>query len=263
MTIKVHSTMVIDTHTHLDLEEFDDTDEVIIRARSAGVNRFILPGTTAANLRKAVKIAEIPGIWYLVGIHPEDADGYKEHFDYLTKMAEHPKCAGIGEIGLDYYHSDIPKSVQKDCFEKFLKIASDLFLPVVIHTRNAAADTLEILSNYKDSLTIIFHCFTGDKKIFEFGVKNGSYFSIGGIVTYPKAGNLQNMVSEIPINRLIFETDAPYLAPVPYRGRRNEPAFIVETIRYVSKLLDIDYSCLVEISTNNAFNAFKISVVCK
>ncbi len=251
--------MVIDTHTHLDLDEFDDPYEAINRARQAGVNYFILPGTTLPNLKKAIKIAETDGIWYLVGIHPEDADNYEKDLGYLADKAREAKCAGIGEIGLDYYHSDVPKHIQKACFRQFLEIAKELSLPIVIHTREATKDTLEILSRFTNSLTIIFHCFTGDEKILEFGNKHGNYFSIGGIITYPKAKILQEAVKKIPLSKLLFETDAPFLAPIPYRGRRNEPAFIVETIKYTSRLLNIDYEQLIRISTDNAFRAFNIT----
>lgn len=251
--------MIIDTHTHLDLGEFDDPYEAINRAKHAGVNYFILPGTTLSNLKKAIKIAETDGIWYLVGVHPEDAYNYEKDLGYFTEKAREAKCAGIGEVGLDYYHSDVPKHIQKACFERFLKIATELSLPVVIHTRDATDDTLEILSRYTDSLKIIFHCFTGDEKILEFGIKYGTYFSIGGIITYPKAEKLQKAAKSIPLSKLLFETDAPYLAPIPYRGRRNEPAFIVETIKYTSRLLNIDYEQLVRISTDNAFRAFNIT----
>ncbi len=250
--------MIIDTHTHLDME-CNEPYEVMDRACEAGVGFFIIPGTNEANLKIALKIADNrDNVKFLVGIHPENADDYEDKIKVLYNAVGHPKCVGIGEVGLDYYHSDVPKAVQQRCFIKFIDLAHRVNLPVVIHTRNASDDTTQILSDYAEGLTTILHCFTGDKDILRFGIENRAYFSIGGIVTYPNAMHLQSMIEEIPEDRLIFETDSPYLPPTPFRGRRNEPAFMIETIRYVARLTKMDYNRLIKISTKNALRAFNI-----
>ncbi len=250
--------MIIDTHTHLDMQ-YRDPYEVMERAHASGVGFFIIPGTNEKNLKIAVKIAENrDNVKFLVGIHPEDADDYENKIQSLCSVTGHPKCIGIGEVGLDYDHSDVPKIIQKNCFIKFIELACRCNFPIVIHTRNAAEDTIGILSDYAKQLTIILHCFTGDNDILKFGIENRAYFSIGGIATYPKAVNLQSLIGKIPEDRLIFETDSPYLPPIPFRGKRNEPAFIVETIRYVSRLTKISCNQLVKLSTKNALRAFKI-----
>jgi TatD DNase family protein len=255
---------LIDSHCHLDDEQFDaDRDAVVERALAAGVAHLLVIGTGEGppDLEAGLRMAERYGnVMASVGIHPQHAG--KASADDLRRLQELVQCrrvAAVGEIGLDYYWDAAPREVQKRLFIEQLELARARGMAVILHTREAWDDTLVILAEHwwDSGLPAIFHCFTGDaglaRRLAQLG---NSYFGIGGIVTFPKATDLQAAVREIPGDRLLLETDAPYLAPVPHRGKRNEPAFLRHTAERVAELRGARLEDLAALTTANFERAF-------
>lgn len=225
---------MIDTHAHL-----DGCDEpaafLVERARAVGVSRIVTIGTGIASCRDAIAIASTEhGVVAALGIDPHQADGPDAgRIPELVEMLEHPAAVAVGEIGLDYYHDRAPRDVQRSLFERQLEIASELDLPVVIHTRDATADTAAALAPFAG--TVILHCFSAPD-LLETAVDRGYYVSFAGNVTYPKASALKDAAVVVPADRILAETDSPYLAPQPLRGRRNEPANVRHTLAVLADL---------------------------
>lgn len=231
--------MLADSHCHLDDPQFDaDRDAVIERARAAGVERLLAVGTGSGppDLEAGIRIAERwPHIWATVGVHPHDAGkAVPETFERVRELLGRPKVVAAGEIGLDYHYDFSPREVQRKVFARQVEIARAAGKPIVIHTREAWADTLSVLGPGPHQG--IFHCFSGGPEEAEQALELGFYISFSGVVTFPKAVRVQQAVRIVPANRLLIETDAPYLAPAPRRGKRNEPAFVIETARKVAEL---------------------------
>ncbi len=226
---------LVDSHCHLDDGQFDDDrDAVIERALAAGVERMLAVGTGNGppDLEAGVRLAERHTFMYAsVGVHPHDAAKAVEGtFDRLSSLLRHPKVVAAGEIGLDYHYDFSPREVQRDVFVRQLRIAATAGKPVIIHTREAWEDTLRVLrDNWRGPG--IMHCFTGTPEQAGQALELGFHISFGGVLTFPKADDVRAAARIVPEDRLLLETDAPYLAPVPKRGKRNEPAFIVETAR--------------------------------
>jgi TatD DNase family protein len=226
---------LVDSHVHLDDSKFDeDREQTIERARAAGVECMMAIGTGSGppDLEAGIRLAErYAGIYATVGIHPHDASkAGPETFARLGELAAHPRVLAIGEIGLDYHYDFSPRDVQRTVFERQLEIAAAARKPIVIHTREAWDDTLDTLRGRWNSGGIM-HCFTGDAAQARQALDLGFHLSFGGVVTFPKAEAVREAARLTPGDRLLVETDCPYLAPVPHRGKRNEPAFLVETMR--------------------------------
>ena len=225
---------LVDSHCHLDDEKFAaDLDVVIDRARAAGVERMLAIGTGGPpDLEVAIRLADAhDGFYATVGVHPHDAaKAAADTIDRLRTLAAHPKVLAIGEIGLDYHYDFSPREVQIEVFRAQLRLAAETGKPVVIHTREAWEDTLRILDENPPA-ALIMHCFTGGPDEARQCLDRGFYLSFGGVLTFPKAENVREAARITPDDRLLVETDAPYLAPVPHRGKRNEPAFVVDTVR--------------------------------
>lgn len=235
--------MLVDSHCHLDSKEFDaDRDAVIARAQEAGVTRMVAVGTGEGPpyLEAGIRLAESHPFFYATaGIHPHDAaKAGREDLSRLRHLANHPKVIAIGEIGLDYHYDFAPRETQRELFAAQLELAIEARLPVVIHTREAWDDTFELLERHwtPAGRPGIMHCFTGTPEQARRSLDLGFYLSFGGIVTFPKSAGIQQAAREAPEDRILIETDAPYLAPVPRRGKRNEPAFLVHT---AAKLADL------------------------
>lgn len=235
--------MFVDSHAHIDDSDFDaDREAVLERARAAGL-RYLLAiggGTRAEDLAAAVPIAErYDWIYASVGLHPHEARHFQDsHLEELRTLLGHPKVLAVGEIGLDYYYDHSPREVQKQVLIQQLELAREVNLPVIIHCRDAWSDLREIVGSHGHSATLggILHCFTGSREdAFEF-LDVGFLISFAGNVTFKKAENLRAVAREIPLDRLLTETDSPYLAPVPYRGKRNEPAYVREVTRELAAL---------------------------
>jgi TatD DNase family protein len=235
--------MLADSHCHLDHEQFDaDRDAVIVRALEAGVECMVAIGTGDGppDLENGIRLADrYPAIYATVGVHPHDASKADlETFRRLAELLRHPKVVALGEIGLDYHYDFSPREVQRDVFVEQMRVASDAAKPIVIHTREAWEDTLGLIEQYwrPRALPGIMHCFSGGPAEAARCVELGFYLSFGGIVTFPKALEVQEAARSAPAGRILVETDAPYLAPVPRRGKRNEPAYVVETARKLGAL---------------------------
>jgi TatD DNase family protein len=246
---------LIDSHCHLDDKQFDpDRAEVIARAREAGVERMMAIGTGDGppDLEAAVRLArQHDFIYATVGVHPHDAaKATPETFAALGALARESKVLAIGEIGLDYHYDFSPRVVQHEVFVEQLKLAATAGKPVVIHTREAWEDTLALLREHASGAGII-HCFSGGPEEARQALDLGFYLSFGGVVTFPKAEALRDAARIAPEDRLLVETDAPYLAPVPKRGKRNEPAFMVETARRLGEVRGVAPERIAEITTAN------------
>ena len=235
--------MLVDSHCHLDSEQFDaDREAVIERALAAGVDRMVAIGTGGGppDLEAGVRLADrYPAFYATVGVHPHDAGkAGPETYARLAGLLRHPKVVALGEIGLDYHYDHSPREVQRAVFVEQMNIARDAAKPIVIHTREAWEDTLALLEKHwaPAGLAGVMHCFSGGPKEAERCLALGFYLSFGGILTFPKAVELQEAARRAPGDRILVETDAPYLAPVPKRGKRNEPAFVVETARKLAAL---------------------------
>jgi TatD DNase family protein len=236
--------MFIDSHAHLEGKEFDaDREAVIQRALDAGVETIVCVGDgelAADSHAAAFRLAEqYPFIYTTVGVHPHEARLLDdEMYAKLQNLAQHPKVIAWGEIGLDYHYDNSPREVQRDAFRKQLRMARERRFPISIHTREAEADTLAILDEeWNDAgLGGVIHCFTGTRAFAEAVVEHNFLISFSGVVTFKKAEDLRETARALPIDKILIETDSPFLAPVPYRGRRNEPAYVVETARSIAEL---------------------------
>jgi TatD DNase family protein len=244
---------VIDTHCHLDACE-PPVAELVGRARAAGVERMATVGTDGASIRHALTAAQDHDeIVAIVGRHPHETTGFGElALEEIERAAAHPRARAIGETGLDYYRDHAPRGDQRRAFEAQLELAARAGLPVVIHTRAAEDDTFALLREHSGSLpAVILHCFSAPDRLKE-SVERGYLCSFAGNVTYPKASDLQAAARELPSELLLVETDSPYLAPQPVRGKPNEPANVAHTARFVAELRGIEYEELERIVEANA-----------
>jgi len=246
---------LIDSHCHLDDAKFDeDREQAIQRALDAGVERLLAIGTGdgPADLETAIRLADrYPFIYATVGVHPHDAaKATAETWKQLSALAAHPKVLAIGEIGLDYHYDFSPRPVQADAFATQLAIAREAGKPIVIHTREAWEDTLQRLrQDWRGGG--IMHCFTGDAAQAREALGLGFHLSFGGVLTFPKAEAVREAARQAPEDRILVETDCPYLAPVPHRGRRNEPAFMLETVRRLAELRGVTPEHIAGLTTRN------------
>ena len=250
--------ILVDSHTHLDDKRFtDDRDAVVQRALEAGVTRMLSIGTGEGppDLEAAIRIAEqYEPVYASVGIHPEHAPiATPEHFDRLSVLLRHPKVLLLGEIGLDYYWKPYDAGQQAEVFVQQMQIAAAAGKPISIHTRDAWGDTIALLRAHwaPNGLPCIMHCFTGNVEQARQALDLGFYLSFSGVVTYPKAADVHESAKFVPEDRLLVETDAPYLAPVPFRGKRNEPSYVAHTVHRVAELRGEDPEALAEITVRN------------
>lgn len=253
--------VLIDTHCHLDMEAYDDDrSEVVKRAEDAGIKYLINAGSDRkGNIRGLELSGEYPNVYSSVGIHPHDAKTLDESLlKELKKWAKEPKVVAVGEIGLDYHYLHSPKGVQIEAFKQQVALARGLGLPVIIHSREAKNDTLRVLREEAAETPGVLHCFSGDIDMAKKAMELGFCISIAGPVTFKNAVELREVVKFIPDEFLLIETDAPYLSPVPLRGKRNEPAFLKHTAEVVADIRGISTSDLARITTHNAMKLFKI-----
>ena len=255
--------MIIDTHCHLDDERYtEDIAEVIERAKTQGVECFIIPGADPKTLQRAVELSETyDEIYFAVGVHPYDARNYNKEF--LETFINHPKCVAIGECGLDYFRLpeseeeiEAEKKLQKEVFIDQILWAKDLKLPLIVHVRESSADCLEILTQYAGVEGGVLHCFNADESLLKLADKN-FYYGIGGVLTFKNAKKLINVYPKIPKDKLIIETDAPYLTPHPHRGKRNEPAYCDLVASKMVELSTIEKTDLIEMTTQNSKRLFR------
>jgi TatD DNase family protein len=261
--------MLIDSHAHLDTPAFDaDRAEVIARAQAAGVELFLeIAGSDVAkgSLATGIALAEQHDFIYAaVGLHPHEASIYDEALEQqFLQLCQHPKVIGWGEIGLDYYYDHSPRDVQQRVFRRQLELALQARKPVIIHTRDAEDDTIQILQatwceRGGKELGGIIHCFTGTQKLADAALAMGFHISFSGVVTFKNAHELRAVAESVPLAQLLVETDCPYLAPVPYRGKRNEPAFVKETAMFLANLRGISFEEMAELTSENFKRLFRL-----
>ena len=241
--------MIIDSHCHLDMSDYgEEIENVIDRAKDAGVGLILTVATTPKEYDKALEIAKKHAFIYAAfGIHPEVAgSGYQITVDELVEKLKAPKIIAVGETGLDYFYGADTKEAQKKLLRTHCEAARQTNLPIIIHTRDADDDLIEIIDDEqkKGAFKGVIHCFSSGDKLAQKALEWGFYISFSGILTFKKATELQEMAKKIPLNRLLVETDAPFLAPVPYRGKRNEPAYVVETFKKLSELKEVEEGAL-------------------
>ncbi len=258
--------MLVDSHAHLDSPELSEAVGTLIDdARGAGVTHILTIGCVTEGLEeiaRGIRLAEqYAGILVALGVHPHDARGYSAPIGReIARAMRHPKVIGWGEIGLDYYYQNSPKESQIQCFRSQLELALRAEKPVIIHSREAAEQTCSILEEYAaQGLKGIMHCFTYDQHTANRCLNFGFYLSFGGIVTFPKAQELQAIASQTPSDRYLVETDSPYLAPVPFRGKTNQPAHVVKVAEKLAELRNVDLETIARESTRNFKSLFGLS----
>jgi len=260
--------MFIDSHAHIDFYSYDDDrKEMIQRAQDAGIDIIVAIGNGDVDKNsheKAQALAdEYPFVYTTVGLHPHDAllfdDALAKH---LIELSYHPKVIGWGELGLDYYYDHSPQEVQKAAFIKQLALARERKLPIIIHTRDAEEDTKEILKEHwlDTGLAGIFHCFTGSYELAKAAVDMGFLISFSGVITFKKSKELRETAARLPLDRLLIETDCPYLAPEPFRGKRNEPAWVIETAKKLAEIHNTTIEKVAEITSNNFHKFFNLNI---
>lgn len=254
--------MLVDSHCHLDFPDFaDDLDGIVARAREAGVGCMV---TICTHLSKFAQVAAVADrfadVLCTVGVHPHNA---VDEFELATEAtlleaARHPRVVGIGETGLDFFYDHSPRDVQEESFRRHIRVSMETGLPIIIHTRDADEEIMRIVRDETGGagLTGLLHCFSSGRQVAEEALDYGLYLSLSGIVTFKKADDLRDIVRDSPLDRLLVETDAPYLAPIPHRGKRNEPAFVAKTAEMVAKVKDISPQAMAEASTANFFRLF-------
>jgi TatD DNase family protein len=249
--------MLVDSHCHLDFAPEAERAEIIARARRAGVRTLLTISTKLEEFPLVRSIAESdPDIWCSVGVHPHEAAAEAGTTTAaLVGLTRHPKVVGIGETGLDFYYEHSPKEQQAAIFRAHLSAAKESGLPIIVHTRDADPETIAILEAVRAPAGVI-HCFSTGRELAEAALKLGFYISLSGIVTFKNAQALRDIVQDLPLDRILVETDAPYLAPVPLRGKTNEPAFITHTAALVAQIKGLTAEELARVTTENFFRLF-------
>jgi TatD DNase family protein len=254
--------MLVDSHCHLDFPDFAaERDDVVSRARNAGVGTMLSISTKLSTFDGVRQVAEsYPEVYCTVGVHPHEADREEGADDAsrLAALTAHPRVVGLGETGLDYYYAHSSRANQRAAFAAHISAARENGLPIVVHTRDAEADTMEILRGHagKGGLAGLLHCFTGTRRLADFALEIGFYVSFSGIITFKNADDLRETAKSVPLDRLLVETDAPYLAPIPMRGKRNEPAFVAHTAAFLAELRGLAAEDLAGATTDNFFRLF-------
>ncbi|HUW80559.1 MAG TPA: TatD family hydrolase [Acidocella sp.] len=250
--------MLVDSHCHLDyFSAPGEQAQVIARARAAGVEQMVTIGVTLSQSRQAIEIAENnEHVWACVGIHPNHAgeEGPVPEAATIAALAAHPKVIGIGESGLDYFYDKASRDVQERNFRAHIRAAQISGLPLAIHARDADEDIARILAEERaggGDFNFLLHCFSSGRKLAEAAVEMGGYISFSGILTFPKSLELREIAADIPLDRLLVETDSPYLAPVPFRGKRNEPAYTVHTAKVLGEIKGLAPEAVAALTTHN------------
>lgn len=254
--------MLIDSHCHLDYFTEAEIADVVARAQEAGVTRMV---TIGVRMRQAAKVKELTElfdcVWGTVGVHPHNAgEGPLPSVDEIIAAADHPRIIGLGESGLDFFYDKAPREAQSDNFRRHIRAAQISGLPLAIHARQADADIFAILREERDAgggFDFLLHCFSSGRELAEKSVEMGGYVSFSGILTFPNSGALREIARDLPADRLLVETDAPYLAPVPLRGKRCEPAHVAHTAKVLAAARGMDSAALAALTTANFFRLFR------
>jgi TatD DNase family protein len=259
---------IIDSHAHLDMPEFDsDREQVIARANDAGVNKIVTIGIDLkSSLESIILAARYPSVWAAVGVHPQESKGVqKEDIDRLVEMAGHLKVVAIGELGLDFHHEHSPRETQFSVLQWELEVAKRTGLPVIIHCRQAQAEMLPVLKSWSDSYKLpadkprgVVHCFSGDIQTAEKYLEMGFYISLGAYIGYPSSKKFRETIISLPPDRLMLETDSPFLPPQKFRGQRNEPSYTVITLGVLAEIKQVSIEEVARQTTLNTMKVFNL-----
>ena len=251
---------MIDSHCHLDHPPLlDNLNDILNRSKEVGIKKLLTICTTLESFKNIENILTIDDMIYgTFGIHPHETENNDvSKITIIESIKKNPKLIGVGETGLDFYYNHSKKNKQIESFKKHIEAAIEINLPIIVHSRNAEEETFNILNEYKKQKPkILMHCFTGTYKFYKQMEELDSYFSASGIITFNSSNELQNTFSKIPSNKLLVETDSPFLAPVPMRGKKNEPSFIKYTLKKLADIKNIDVSEMVSLTTKNFDNLF-------
>jgi TatD DNase family protein len=255
--------MLIDSHCHLDYYVAAEIEDVVNRAREAGIGRMVTIGTRVRQAAQVKALAErFPDVWGTVGVHPHNAgeeDGMPT-VEEIAALADHPKIIGIGEAGLDYFYDKAPREAQQEGFRRHIRAARATGLPLAIHARQADDDILAILREEREAggpYDFLLHCFSSGADLARQAVAMGGYVSFSGILTFPKSPEIRAVAAELPADRILVETDSPYLAPVPVRGKRCEPAYVTHTAKVLAETRGVSQAEIEAITTENFFRLFR------
>lgn len=254
--------MLVDSHCHLDYYVEAEIEQVIARAREAGVGRMVTIGVRMSQAAKVKELTErFPDVWGTVGIHPHNAaEGPLPTPEEIAAEADHPRIIGIGESGLDYFYDKAPRDVQAENFRRHIRAARLAGLPLAIHARQADEDILAILREEREQggwFDFLLHCFSSGRELAEKSVEMGGYVSFSGILTFPKSRDIRDVARDLPADRLLVETDAPYLAPVPFRGKRCEPGMVPHTAKVLAEVRGMEMAALEDLTIANFHRLFK------
>ena len=249
-----------DTHSQINTILELNTDEILENAKRNGIEKVIVPAACKSDFDNIMKLIDkYENVYGMLGIHPSEAKDWDDSIiDKIREYSKNKKIVGIGEIGLDYYWDKSFNELQKEIFIKQIKLANSLNLPIDIHDREAHKDTFDIVKKYNKNSTIIMHCFSGSVEFAKECIKEGWYLGIGGVVTFKNAIKMKDVVKNVPIEKIILETDAPYLTPVPYRGKENQPAYVKFVAEEIAKIKNITINDVKNITTQNAERIFNI-----
>lgn len=251
---------MIDTHTHINCIDDFSIDEILKNASDNGVEKLIVPSAYASDIDIVAELAsKYENVYGLLGVHPSEVKDWTDDLiDKIKECAKSPKIVGIGEIGLDYYWDKSFNDLQKEVFIKQIKLANELNFPISVHDRDAHKDSFDILTEFNKNSIVIMHCFSGSVEFMHECVKQGWYIAIGGVVTFKNAIKMKEVAKEVPLDKLLIETDAPYLTPVPYRGKTNQPAYVKYVAEEIANLRNTSFEEINEQTTKNAKLVFKI-----
>ena len=252
---------MIDTHTHINMIEVTPADDIIKNAGNYGVDKLIIPAASTSDFDTIIELTnKHENVYGMLGIHPSEAKEWTD--DIITRIKKlankNKKIVAIGEIGLDYYWDKSFNDLQKEIFIKQIKLANELRLPIDVHDRDAHKDTFDILKEYNRGSIVIMHCFSGSVEFAKECIKEGWYLGIGGVVTFKNAIKMKEVALAVPLEQILLETDAPYLTPVPYRGKENQPAYVKFVAEEIARIRNTTFEEIDEITTQNAKRVFNI-----
>jgi len=251
---------MIDTHSHINMIESISLEEVFMNAKENGVDKIIIPSAYPKDIDIVMSLVETHvNLYGMLGVHPTEVKDWDDCLiDKIKEYSKHPKIVAIGEIGLDYYWDKSFNDLQKEVFIKQIKLANELNLPISIHDREAHKDTFDILKEYNKGSDIVMHCFSGSVEFAKECLKAGWYLALGGVVTFKNAIKMKEVAKIVPLDKLLLETDAPYLAPVPFRGKENQPAYIKYVAEEIASLRGVEVDEIAEATTQNAIKVFNL-----
>jgi TatD DNase family protein len=258
--------MLVDSHCHLDYYTPMEFPEILARAAAAGVSEMVTIGTTLAQSERLPPMTEeFANLWCTIGVHPHHAAEAPVPIpETLAEMTRHPRVIGVGESGLDYFYNKSPRAIQADSFRSHIRGARLAGVPLCIHARDADDDIALILKQERDmdgKYDFLLHCFSSTRRLAEAALEMGGYISFSGILTFPRSTELREIAKDVPLDRLLVETDAPYLAPVPFRGKRNEPAWVAHTAKVLAELRGLTPEALADLTTSNFRRLFRKTAV--